>query len=189
MDYPNKVCDKCSSTYYRRKSTSASKWKQQVYCSKACSYESRKKLVPPKTCIGCGKVYERPHGRGKAISDQKWEKRKYCTTECGNAHKSSPWLEKYQLKPGSTLGKATQFRKGQTKGTKNTNWKGEKASYAAHHIWMKNNYGKPQECNHCGTTEDRMYHWANISGKYLRQRDDWKRLCVPCHKVYDRGRR
>jgi hypothetical protein len=30
-----------------------------------------------------------------------------------------------------------------------------------------------------------MYHWANISGTYERLREDWLRLCVPCHKKYD----
>lgn len=70
-------------------------------------------------------------------------------------------------------------------GENNGRWKGKDASYAAIHIWMKNTYGKPQKCEHCNTTEDRMYHWANISGTYQRDREDWLRLCVPCHKRND----
>lgn len=58
-------------------------------------------------------------------------------------------------------------------------------AYAATHMWMKYHYGKPQKCENCGTTEKRMYHWSNISGTYQRERDDWLRLCVPCHKSND----
>jgi hypothetical protein len=59
------------------------------------------------------------------------------------------------------------------------------SEYTLVHLWMKITFGKPQKCEHCKTTEKRMYHWANISGTYLRQRDDWLRLCVPCHKKHD----
>jgi hypothetical protein len=30
-----------------------------------------------------------------------------------------------------------------------------------------------------------MYHWANISKKYKRDRVDWLRLCGSCHMRYD----
>jgi len=29
-------------------------------------------------------------------------------------------------------------------------------------------------------------HWANKSGEYLRDKDDWIRLCCKCHKKYDK---
>lgn len=89
----------------------------------------------------------------------------------------------YQFKKGTTIGR--QFQKGETAGEKNSKWKGDQASYAAKHIWVNNNFGRPQRCEHCGTTEKRMYHWANISGTYKRERSDWLRLCVPCHKGHD----
>jgi hypothetical protein len=59
------------------------------------------------------------------------------------------------------------------------------SAYAAAHMWAAYNFGKPQECENCHTTEKRMYHWANISKKYLHDREDWLRLCVPCHKNHD----
>lgn len=52
-------------------------------------------------------------------------------------------------------------------------------------MWARYHFGKPQKCENCGTTEKRMYHWANISGTYIRERSDWIRLCVPCHKQND----
>jgi len=64
-------------------------------------------------------------------------------------------------------------------------WKGGEASLTAKHEWVKRRLGKPSKCDHCGTTEKRMYHWANISNKYKRSLDDWIRLCVPCHKNFD----
>jgi len=70
-------------------------------------------------------------------------------------------------------------------GTQNGNWKGEEATYSAKHTWMRTNFGTPSFCEHCKTTENRRYHWANISGEYQRERSDWLRLCVPCHKRND----
>ena len=58
-------------------------------------------------------------------------------------------------------------------------------AYAAAHMWIRNNYGTPRGCENCKTKEDRMYHWSNISREYKRDRDDWLRLCVPCHKRND----
>lgn len=70
-------------------------------------------------------------------------------------------------------------------GNENGMWKGDQASYHAKHMWIAYHYGKPKKCENCGTTEDRMYHWANISREYRRERSDWLRLCVPCHKGND----
>ena len=53
--------------------------------------------------------------------------------------------------------------------------------YRSLHLWVERRLGKRQECWECGTTEDRRYHWANISGEYKRETSDWRRLCVPCH--------
>lgn len=59
------------------------------------------------------------------------------------------------------------------------------SQYAAIHMWIRRHHGTPQNCDNCKTTEVRMYHWANISGTYKRERADWLRLCVPCHKNND----
>jgi hypothetical protein len=80
------------------------------------------------------------------------------------------------------LSPETTFKKGQTSGENNVNWKGKKAGYVSKHMWMKYHFGSPSYCEHCKTTRRRMYHWANISGEHKRDLSDWKRLCVPCHK-------
>lgn len=59
------------------------------------------------------------------------------------------------------------------------------SQYVAVHMWVRRHHGTEQKCDNCKTTENRMYHWANISGTYKREREDWLRLCVPCHKNND----
>jgi hypothetical protein len=73
------------------------------------------------------------------------------------------------------------------RGSSHANWKGASASYRAIHAWMANNFGKPQSCEHCDTT-DGAFDWANISGAYMRDRADWKRLCRSCHRNMDHYR-
>lgn len=71
------------------------------------------------------------------------------------------------------------------------NWKGSKASYGAVHKWFSKKYGNPHYCEFCRNTKlrHRQYHWANRSGKYLRDLSDWLRLCVRCHSKYDKSGR
>lgn len=71
------------------------------------------------------------------------------------------------------------------------NWKGEKTCYGAKHVWMYLKYGRPSTCEHCSRDNlfGRSIHWANVSGKYKREREDWIRLCVPCHSKYDNKKR
>lgn len=71
-------------------------------------------------------------------------------------------------------------------GQANPSWKGNNILYGSLHDWISNHLGKPQQCQHCNTTESRMYHWANKSGNYKRDLEDWIRLCVPCHSRYDK---
>ncbi len=68
------------------------------------------------------------------------------------------------------------------------NWKGEGASYSATHKWIVNWYGQPTTCEHCqmGNLFGHKIHWANISREYKRKRTDWLRLCVKCHKLFDK---
>lgn len=64
------------------------------------------------------------------------------------------------------------------------NYKGDKVSYSGLHHWLKYHLGKPSKCENCGLTKSR-YEWANVSGEYLRDLDDWVSLCVICHRLVD----
>lgn len=64
------------------------------------------------------------------------------------------------------------------------NYKGEKASYSAHHHWAKYHLGKASKCENCETVEGR-FEWANLSGEYKRELSDWASLCILCHRLID----
>ena len=75
---------------------------------------------------------------------------------------------------------------GQHQDSNNPGWKGNQVKYMGLHNWIRRKLGKPSYCEHCGNSEPTaMYHWANKTGRYLRDINDWLRLCVRCHKLYD----
>ena len=53
------------------------------------------------------------------------------------------------------------------------------------HYQIEKQLGKPQKCEHCGTTEGRM-EWANKSHEYKQDLSDWLRLCRKCHRKHDK---
>lgn len=78
-------------------------------------------------------------------------------------------------------------RQAKLRGALNVDWKGDKVGYFGLHAWIRRNYGTPKKCEHCGkdNLQGRAIHWANKTGKYLRERNDWIRLCTACHGKYD----
>lgn len=74
---------------------------------------------------------------------------------------------------------------GNQKGEDHQAWKGDQITRSGLHAWLRRTFGKPSTCENCGTIEAKRYDWANISGKYLRDINDFKRLCVKCHKKFD----
>ena len=69
-------------------------------------------------------------------------------------------------------------------------WKGDEASYAAKHMWVRKQYGKANMCENkeCTFHSPKRFEWANISGKQKRNRDDYLMLCCSCHRKWDMGR-
>lgn len=70
------------------------------------------------------------------------------------------------------------------------NYKGDKACYAAKHLWMVSKFGNPSYCEDCGLVGIKVgrrwnLEWANISGLYKRERLDWIPLCKKCHRRFD----
>lgn len=76
-------------------------------------------------------------------------------------------------------------------------WKGDNAGYEAIHNWMYRTFGKADKCENPECKYPRLsrkgkmmlapkkYHWANKTGNYLREREDWLMLCPSCHQFYD----
>jgi len=77
----------------------------------------------------------------------------------------------------------------QITGKKHWNWKGDNVGYSGLHLWVKKVLGKPKKCEHCDKNglKGAGIHWANKSGEYKRDVNDWIRLCVPCHSAYDKN--
>lgn len=73
-------------------------------------------------------------------------------------------------------------------GEKNRKWKGDSVGYRALHIWVNARKGKPKICELCGKkkTTPKSIQWANKSGEYKRDLNDWISLCVKCHREYDK---
>lgn len=141
-----------------------------------------------KVCLNCKSLIT----KALTCSRKRWEEKKYCSRSCINQGRPG-WRKgkKFPYKPVEKLKGHTPWNKGKkgyNPAETNAMWKGRKASMAAKHQWVVRRLGKPSKCEHCGTTEKRMYHWANISGEYKREVTDYMRLCVPCHKRYDLDR-
>lgn len=56
--------------------------------------------------------------------------------------------------------------------------------YTSTHQWIYLHFGKANQCKHCGKNEG-YFEWANISGEYKREIEDWVPLCKPCHLKFD----
>ena len=68
-------------------------------------------------------------------------------------------------------------------------WKGDKAGYAAMHYRVKRVRGAPKKCEICGKEGgNEKYHWANLTGNFSNT-NDYKRMCVSCHRKYDLSKR
>lgn len=69
-------------------------------------------------------------------------------------------------------------------GEANSNWKGDAAGYQAFHAWARRKF-EPIPCEHCGAERPRMEWAIRHDHPMTRNREDWLRLCVPCHRSYD----
>ena len=73
-------------------------------------------------------------------------------------------------------------------GKENHQWKETGMSNTALHNWVRRYLGRPDICKHCGRSNlsGHAINWANKSHEYKRDLEDWLRLCVKCHRAYDR---
>lgn len=74
--------------------------------------------------------------------------------------------------------------KGYRSGEINNKWKGDNASYSAIHKYIQCHKPKPEGCEVCGKMNCRL-ELANLSHEYKRDIDDYKYMCVKCHRTFD----
>jgi len=118
-----------------------------------------------KNCLICNSLIL----RSKFSKDYYFKITKFCSKDC---YKKS-------------------IRKGIPRGANCSWWHGDMISYNGLHRWIRNNFGRPKKCEDCnvlGTLGKRNWSidWANISGNYSRERNDWKGLCRKCHIKHDK---
>lgn len=74
-------------------------------------------------------------------------------------------------------------------GERNNRWRTENLRYDTLHVRVTAARGKPVGCWVCDEgSPDRRYEWANLTGNYADVHD-YARMCVPCHRRFDRDRR
>lgn len=78
----------------------------------------------------------------------------------------------------------TQFKKGSL-GEKSKAWKGDNVGYGGLHGWIRSQKGKPTFCENDSTHKSKRYEWSSISRKYTRDLNDYRSLCLKCHRKYD----
>lgn len=61
------------------------------------------------------------------------------------------------------------------------NFNGTEKEYKKLHKWVRLNFPKPAECDHCKTQSAKRYDWAAIENRYTKVRSDWEYLCRSCH--------
>jgi endogenous inhibitor of DNA gyrase (YacG/DUF329 family) len=71
------------------------------------------------------------------------------------------------------------------KGDNHHAWKGDFPSYSALHYWLYRQVGKATYCSNNKKHKSTVYHWANISGEYKRDINDFMQLCPSCHFKHD----
>lgn len=74
-------------------------------------------------------------------------------------------------------------------GENNYQWKGNDVSYDALHDWVERHKGKASKCSFDPQHKATRFNWANVSGSYLRDLDDYVELRPTCHNQYDNIRR
>lgn len=62
------------------------------------------------------------------------------------------------------------------------------AEYRKHHYAVAKLRGTPRLCDECGTSDAKIYDWANMTGNYADP-DDYRRLCRGCHAARDAAKR
>jgi hypothetical protein len=83
---------------------------------------------------------------------------------------------------GRTNGKGTGNYK-HLKGDESPSWRGDSAGYSAVHLWARKNIPLTDVCQLCGNP-GRLEH-ANISGEYIRDKNDFICVCKKCHIALD----
>lgn len=149
-----------------------------------------KKRLAIKKCEICQKTFQAT----KNDRPNSWNNRKFCSSKCCNSRTNkgtfklghAGFINSHSFVKGNipwNIG----IRFTQIEGENHPLWKGNDVGYSALHSWIKRKLGQPTECVVCGKKDltQQKIHWANVSGRYLRDVKDWARMCAKRHRNYD----
>ncbi len=133
------------------------------------------------TCLVCNSEF-------RAVKDFKERKQKYCSKACWSIRgsyrtKKCIGCGKLELNKLSKKYCSRQCAQKYMKAEMHGKWKGHLAGYSAKHKTL----GNPGICFNCNGNRPRV-EWANISGKYHREKNDYIPLCSSCHRFFDTGK-
>lgn len=128
----------------------------------------------------------------------------YCACGCGKTtskyrkegnryRKDRPNTVIYRHYSKDTRKKLSEQKKGEKNpmfgivADKHPKWKDNDIGYIKMHEWIRKYYPRPKLCQICGINS--KLDAANISGKYLREINDWLYLCRKCHINYDKNKK
>ena len=66
---------------------------------------------------------------------------------------------------------------------KNPMWKGDNVGYKGLHLWVRTHLPRPELCENCGLVPP--YEVACITKIYNRMFENWRWLCIRCHRIRD----
>ena len=87
--------------------------------------------------------------------------------------------ESNPMKNEKSREKSSATHKGKLKGKSRYNWKGDSVGYINLHSWVRREMGKANSCVYGHLAK--RYVWANKSGEYKRDLNDWHSLCDSCN--------
>ena len=136
-------------------------WNKKKFCSLKCR-RGTNKTPTTKNCQVCGKEMHKIYSE----SWKSWNKKKFCSRKC--------------VKKGANYrAPSTAFEKG----NKPWNIMDSGYGYQAVHAWLRRKYKKNGVCKVCG--KKTKTQWANITGKYLKDIDNFVEMCRSCHYYED----
>lgn len=135
-----------------------------------------KKTGSNKKCLYCNDVFYAP------LWLEKNGGAKFCSHKCYSLHKhDEPWNKGTK---GLVKKNSGSF------GHVGSKWNGTLSEYKYLHYWISKYLGKSNICTQCKNEYiGNKMHWANISGEYKKDPNDWIRLCARCHYNFDNTER
>lgn len=152
-----------------------------------------------KKCIYCKRIFQKK----QCESSKFWSTRKYCSLKCYWQNiKGKSFINSGQFKKGNVpWSKGRNYRSLKNSKTKKEMYKNKENhphygkfkknpsySYSNIHKWLYARFGKAIKCeNKRCKGKSNTFVWANISGKYKRERNDFLMLCQSCHMKADKN--